>query len=65
MLNFDDCGLTVREINKELRNRNIFGGKDLSNEYPELGQCALYCVTEVHTKQDIENLVNNLKEIIT
>ena len=48
LLNFDDCGLTVREINKELRNRNIFGGKDLSNEYPELGQCALYCVTEVH-----------------
>ena len=65
LLNFDDCGLTVREINKELRNRNIFGGKDLSNEYPELGQCALYCVTEVHTKQDIENLVNNLNEIIS
>jgi glycine dehydrogenase subunit 1 len=65
LLNFDDCGLTVREINKELRNRNIFGGKDLSNEYPELGQYALYCVTEVHTKQDIENLVNNLNEIIS
>ncbi|SVB11862.1 uncharacterized protein METZ01_LOCUS164716, partial [marine metagenome] len=29
------------------------------------GQCALYCVTEVHTKQDIEILVNNLKEIIS
>jgi hypothetical protein len=25
----------------------------------------LYCVTEVHTKQDIENLVNNLNEIIS
>ena len=65
MLNFDDCRLTVSEINKELRKRNIFGGKDLSNEYPELGQCALYCVTEVHTKEDIENLVNNLNEIIS
>ena len=65
LLNFDDCKLTVSEINQELRNRNIFGGKDLSNEYPELGQCALYCVTEVHTKQDIENLVNNLNEIIS
>ena len=65
LLNFDDCRLTVSEINKELRKRNIFGGKDLSDEYPELGQCALYCVTEVHTKQDIENLVNNLNEIIS
>jgi glycine dehydrogenase subunit 1 len=65
LLNFDDTGLTVDEINKELRNRNIFGGKDLSKEYPQLGQSSLYCVTEVHTEQDIENLVQNLKEIIT
>ena len=65
LLNFDDTGLTVGEINKELRNRNIFGGKDLSKEYPQLGQSSLYCVTEVHTEQDIENLVQNLKEIIT
>ena len=27
----------------------IFGGKDLSAEFPALGQSALYCVTEVHT----------------
>ena len=65
LLNFDDTGLTVDKINRELRKRNIFGGKDLSKEYPDLGQCSLYCVTEVHTEQDIENLVQNIKEIIS
>ena len=32
-----------------LREHGIFGGKDLSAEFPELGQIALYCVTEIHT----------------
>ena len=43
----------------------IFGGKDVSKEIPELGQCALYCVTEVHTDEDIDKLVYNLKEIVS
>ena len=65
LINFDDCKLTVSDINKELRKRNIFGGKDLSKEFPELGQCSLYCVTEIHTMQDIENLTHNLNDIIS
>ena len=65
LINFDDCKLTVSDINKELRKRNIFGGKDLSKEFPELGQCSLYCVTEIHTIQDIENLTHNLNDIIS
>ena len=47
MVNFDGTGKTVARINKALRRRGIFGGKDLSREFPELGQSALYCVTEV------------------
>ncbi len=65
LINFDDTGLSVDEINSELRNRKIFGGKDVSKEIPELGQCALYCVTEVHTDEDIDKLVYNLKEIVS
>ena len=64
LLNFDGTGLTVGFINEELRKRNIFGGKDISKEFPEFGQSALYSITEIHTQNDIENLVNNLKEII-
>ncbi len=53
VVNFDDTGKTVAEINDALRARGIFGGKDISGEGLGLGQSALYCVTEVHTAADI------------
>jgi glycine dehydrogenase subunit 1 len=61
--NFDGTGKTVAQINEKLLARGIFGGKDLSGEFPELGQSALYCVTEVHTKEDIDRLVQSLEEV--
>jgi glycine dehydrogenase subunit 1 len=64
VVNFDGTGQTAAEINRALLDRNIFGGKDLSGEFPELGQSALYCVTEVHTKEDIDTLVEALKEVV-
>jgi glycine dehydrogenase subunit 1 len=63
LVNFDDSGKSVREINKALLKYKIFGGKDVSGEFPELGQGALYCVTEVKTKADIDNLIHALTEI--
>jgi glycine dehydrogenase subunit 1 len=65
VVNFDGTGQTVAEINQALLGRDIFGGKDLSREFPELGQSALYCVTEVHTRQDIHTLAAALKEVVT
>ncbi len=64
VVNFDDAGKTVAEINKALLAREIFGGKDLTKEFPELGNSALYCVTEVHTRDDIDRLVSALKEVV-
>ena len=64
VVNFDGTGKTVAEINKALLAREIFGGKDLTEEFPELGNSALYCVTEVHTQDDIDRLVNALKEVV-
>ena len=64
VVNFDGTGKTVARINKALARRGIFGGKDLSREFPELGQSALYCVTEAQTKEDIDRLVAALKEVI-
>jgi len=64
VVNFDAAEETVAEINKALLARGIFGGKDLTTEFPELGNSALYCVTEVHTKADIDRLVNALKEVV-
>jgi len=63
-VNFDDLGLTVEEVNNRLKEKNIFGGKDLSKEFPEIGQSALYCFTETHRKEDIDRLVEGLKEVL-
>ncbi|KMY54445.1 glycine dehydrogenase [Bacillus sp. FJAT-27231] len=65
IIDFNDTGLSVETINKKLLEKKIFGGKDLSKEFPEYGQSALYCVTEVHTQDDLNQLINALKEIVT
>ena len=64
VVNFDATGKTIKAINEDLLERGIFGGKDLSDEYPELGQSAMFCVTEIHTKADIDQLYESLKEIL-
>ena len=65
VVNFDDTGRTAAEVNVGLRRHGIFGGKDLSADFPTLGQSALYCVTEVHNRSDIERLCEALAEVIS
>ncbi|HKC28302.1 MAG TPA: aminomethyl-transferring glycine dehydrogenase subunit GcvPA [Jatrophihabitans sp.] len=64
VVDFTTTGHTVASINAALRARGIFGGKDLSVDFPALGQTALYCVTEVHTEDDIAALVAALEEVL-
>jgi glycine dehydrogenase subunit 1 len=64
VVNFDGTGKTAGEIQQALLARGIFGGKDLSEEFPKLGNSALYCVTEVHTKRDIDRLASTLREVV-
>lgn len=64
VVDFNDTGKTVEEINAKLRAEGIFGGIDLSESFPELGQCALYCVTEVHTKEDIDQLIHSIESAL-
>ena len=64
VVDFRNASKTVREINRYLLKKNIFGGLDLSSEFPELEKCALFCVTEVHTKDDIDRLVRALQECL-
>lgn len=64
VVNFDDTGKTVAQINAALLDNNIFGGYDLSKIYPEMGQSALYCVTEIHNQADIDRLADALKEAV-
>jgi len=63
VVNFE-AGKTVEEINEGLLEHRVFGGKDLAREFPELGNSALYCVTEVHTKEAIDRLADSLREVV-
>ena len=64
VVSFDGAGKTVAEVNRALLDRGIFGGLDLSRDFPELGQSALYCVTELHTGADIDRLAAALREVL-
>jgi glycine dehydrogenase subunit 1 len=63
-VNFDKTKLSVKEIHKKLLKRKIHGGKDISKEYPELGNTSLYCVTEIHSTEEINYLAETLREIL-
>jgi len=52
------------EIESSLREKLIIGGYDLQKDYPGLKNCALFCVTEMHKKEDIDKLVEILDEIL-
>ena len=63
-VNFDRTDKTVSEVNRALLKYGIHGGKDVKKEFAELGNTALYCVTEIHTKEDIDRLVDALEDIV-
>ena len=63
-VNFDKTGKKVSEINETLLNAGIQGGLDLSAMFPDLGQTALYCFSEVHSHVDIDMLVDKLQQVL-
>lgn len=52
----------VRDVNKELLKKGIIGGYDLGRNFPELNQHMLVAVTELRTKEEIDNFVKELGE---
>ena len=63
-VNFDGVGLSVKEVNERLLKMGVHGGKDISKEFPEFGETALYCVTEIHSRGDIDLLAESLEKIV-
>ncbi len=58
-----ECPRPVAEINAILREQKIIGGYDLATEYPHLGNAMLVAVTEMNTKEQIDQFANALGEI--
>lgn len=63
-VNFDSTSMTVNEIHNHLLKHGVHGGKDVTREFPELGKTALYCVTETHSKEEIDRLAQVLKNVL-
>ena len=56
--------MPVEQLNAQLRDRGIIGGYNLAHDYPELGEAALFAVTDSHTRSDIDSLVSALEDIV-
>jgi glycine dehydrogenase subunit 1 len=64
-VNFDKTGKKVHSVHQALlKHHGIHGGKNVSREFPELGQTALYCVTEMHSKKDVDLLAQGLGDVL-
>lgn len=57
-----EFGKPAASVNQFLLDKGIIGGLDLDPFFPELKNCALFCVTETHTKDKIDRLVKGIEE---
>jgi len=49
-----------QEANNRLLEKKIIGGLPIGRFYPELGNAALWCCTELNTKEQIDTAVQGL-----
>jgi len=47
---------TIAGLNAQLLGQDVHGGRPLKKDFPELGESALLCTTEMHTKKDLDAL---------
>jgi len=52
-----------KKVEDHLLSKGIIGGLALEPHYPRLKDCALFCVTEVHGKADIDRLASLVAEV--
>jgi glycine cleavage system P protein (glycine dehydrogenase) subunit 1 len=58
------CPKPVATVNEALLAKHgLWGGLDLSAQFPELGNAMLLCVTELHAQESIDSLVQGLQEV--
>lgn len=51
---------SAKKINRKLQKHNFTGGLELQQDYPDLKNCLLLCVTEMNTKEEIDQLAELL-----
>ncbi|MHA1950368.1 MAG: aminomethyl-transferring glycine dehydrogenase subunit GcvPA [Candidatus Thorarchaeota archaeon] len=63
VVQFEDR-VTAEQVHDGLLERDLHGGRILTNEFPSLGESMLFCVTEVHSKETIDELIQAIEEIV-
>lgn len=53
----------AEKVKEKLLKEKIVPGFDLGKEFGELKNCMLFCVTEIHSKKEIDDLVETLKAV--
>jgi len=57
------CPISTSEVNKQLLENDIIGGFELGSVYEGMDDFLLIAVTETNSKEDIDKLVNSLREV--
>ena len=57
------CPAPPEQVNRNLLKHGLWGGLDLSRQFPELGNAMLLCVTELHPQEALDGLVAGLAEV--
>lgn len=57
-------GANLTQVNSRLLERGFIGGYDLGRSYPELAGHMLVAVTEQRSKNDIDQFISNLEEVL-
>ena len=57
------CPDNPKKINNKLLQRKIHGGLILKDQYPELKNCILFGISEIHTNKEINTLVSALEDV--
>ncbi|MDD5414929.1 MAG: hypothetical protein PHH96_08920, partial [Smithellaceae bacterium] len=52
----------ARAVNEKLQAEGIIGGYELSKDYPELADTLLFCATEMLSKDDMDRVVEIIKQ---
>ncbi len=64
VVQFDE-GVTAQQVHEKLLDNDLHGGRILTDEFPALGESMLFCVTEIHSKETIDELVQTIEKIVT
>jgi glycine dehydrogenase subunit 1 len=64
VMTFQDSKQSVEKVNREFLSAGIHGGKSLVKDFPELGQSALICITEMNSAEAIDKLAAKAKNVL-